>query len=1210
MKKIYKTLFILCSFMFFFTLTSCDMLGQLTMGTNTQEQGELDTAEQLQQIYQMAVRQGYTGTYEEWIGELKGDQVEFRVNGGFIQWKYSSSGSWVNLIPLSDIEGSDGKDGTDGTDGLTPYVGTNGNWWIGNEDTGIPAHGRGDKGEDGVDGLTPYIGENGNWWLGNKDTGVPANYKGEDGKDGSDGKSAYELFLEIYPEYQGDEAQWLDDLLNGRLTELNYKYHNVTFDDGCGNIEELTVLAKDILTQPEDPKKIGYIFIGWYADGVEWNFNANVVLKDIVLEAKWVRSSIQPTVYVQHTYADKTNVYFDIYTDSISKIEAIALYKGGELIETLDNLDVREFNNLLSSTEYRVEVTYSYDLNDGFGKQYQTTETYIYTQSKDHPSVYIENVQSTYNSISFDVNKYDYDHVAVFDRAELYLNDLLVQTITDENDLVFKDVLSGTNYTAKVYYKYDFNDGNMPQEYCNEFNVTTDILYKPVVTLNNIHSTQNTITAEVKVSDASNVDELVSVSLYKGEELIETGKELDLEYTGLITNTKYTIVVVHKYNINDGNGEVTETLTYEVATHPVYRLLNTAILNTSAILEGEMIFIHATVDNPSSAVFTKIYINDKAYSVEPSSTSKNVFAQISSSEIGSTEFVVNKLIAVLDGVEFEYYAEDKNIAVADVYAKMEVESIEFVNKDFEPIDYAFYSDEVYVKINLNNPEKYNLDSINLDGSYSNTYKLNENLFKIDDNAYYLKYEDNYSDWREIRLASFTYSNDLINKTDYNELKDYLMRLSNDDVNKISTIEELIAIGDNYDYNYNYYELTNDIDLSGIEWEGIKYLYGVFNGNGYSIKNMRVATTYNNADVKLGLFKKASGVITNTTIEDMIIMVELNNSYAYIGGLVGNAEYARVIVNNCHINKNSSISVKSKNASSAVGGLIGGSYYGSINESSNGANISVPHTPYALIGYCDNSFIISNSFNTGNLTNNKEFDYKETYICLKSSNENVINCYNTGAVNGKYDLTLEGINSISMGHKYPNQVLNWEEKTYSFNTNGGNDLEDINSIMIDKLPTPTKEGYMFGGWYDNEELKGSCYTDKYFSQENVTLYAKWLKIIDYSELAVNQEDNPFTEQNGVLISGNKEGVYYSRYNIIASKKIRVYFNYNSLGQNGYANVYKYSISGNGSSCDYDYSLGCYVVELNVGEKLGFETHSYNGKWENSMEIYNLVVVELE
>ena len=29
-------------------------------------------------------------------------------------------------------------------------------------------------GADGKDGLTPFIGENGNWWIGEKDTGVKA----------------------------------------------------------------------------------------------------------------------------------------------------------------------------------------------------------------------------------------------------------------------------------------------------------------------------------------------------------------------------------------------------------------------------------------------------------------------------------------------------------------------------------------------------------------------------------------------------------------------------------------------------------------------------------------------------------------------------------------------------------------------------------------------------------------------------------------------------------------------------------------------------------------------------------------------------------------------------------------------------------------------------------------------------------------------------
>ena len=79
-----------------------------------------------------------------------------------------------------------GKDGTDGIAGITPRISENGNWWIGEEDTGIAAQGipgkKGATGERGIDGITPHIGENGNWWIGEEDTGIAA-----EGKDGTDG---------------------------------------------------------------------------------------------------------------------------------------------------------------------------------------------------------------------------------------------------------------------------------------------------------------------------------------------------------------------------------------------------------------------------------------------------------------------------------------------------------------------------------------------------------------------------------------------------------------------------------------------------------------------------------------------------------------------------------------------------------------------------------------------------------------------------------------------------------------------------------------------------------------------------------------------------------------------------------------------------------------------------------------------------------------
>ena len=37
------------------------------------------------------------------------------------------------------MDGENGKDGADGKDGLTPFIGENGNWWIGDTDTGVKA---------------------------------------------------------------------------------------------------------------------------------------------------------------------------------------------------------------------------------------------------------------------------------------------------------------------------------------------------------------------------------------------------------------------------------------------------------------------------------------------------------------------------------------------------------------------------------------------------------------------------------------------------------------------------------------------------------------------------------------------------------------------------------------------------------------------------------------------------------------------------------------------------------------------------------------------------------------------------------------------------------------------------------------------------------------------------------------------------------------
>ena len=102
--------------------------------------------------------------------------------------------------------GQNGEPGQNGQPGLTPRIGENGNWWVGNTDLGVKAQGNpgtngqdgqpgrdgqnGQPGRDGQNGETPRIGDNGNWWIGNEDTGKPARgAQGPQGNPGTNGQN-------------------------------------------------------------------------------------------------------------------------------------------------------------------------------------------------------------------------------------------------------------------------------------------------------------------------------------------------------------------------------------------------------------------------------------------------------------------------------------------------------------------------------------------------------------------------------------------------------------------------------------------------------------------------------------------------------------------------------------------------------------------------------------------------------------------------------------------------------------------------------------------------------------------------------------------------------------------------------------------------------------------------------------------------------------
>ena len=83
-------------------------------------------------------------------------------------------------------------------------------------------------------------------------------------------------------------AKWLEE-------DITKRSYTVSFNSFGGSaISDATVQYGKLLTEPSEPTRIGYVFVGWYKDAdlkTEWNFAADTVTEDITLYAKWVDES-------------------------------------------------------------------------------------------------------------------------------------------------------------------------------------------------------------------------------------------------------------------------------------------------------------------------------------------------------------------------------------------------------------------------------------------------------------------------------------------------------------------------------------------------------------------------------------------------------------------------------------------------------------------------------------------------------------------------------------------------------------------------------------------------------------------------------------------------------------------------------------------------------------------------------------------------------
>ncbi|MBQ6731307.1 MAG: leucine-rich repeat protein [Bacilli bacterium] len=363
------------------SITGCDVL------SNNSNSSFTPNNDARYAIYQLAVNDGYNGTYEQWLESIRGKDGQNGKDGHSPVINIGDDGYWyidgVNThvkaqgpkgeqgqqgetgaqgpqgeqgpAGQNGTNGADGKDGKDGKDGQTPYIGSNGNWWIGDQDTGIKAQGPkgeqgqqgetgaqgsqgeqgpagqngtngidgkdGKDGKDGTDGQTPYIGSNGNWWIGEQDTGIkaqgPQGEQGQQGETGAQGNTGVSVVSTEIDENGDLIVTFSDGTTQNAGHVKDAEVFTVTFHVDDEVIATREVLRGNKVSRPTSQETAGYTINDWYfLDGLtheSWKFFGYVVTDDIDLYADFAYNEYTISfVDEEHNHViDSMNVIYD-----------------------------------------------------------------------------------------------------------------------------------------------------------------------------------------------------------------------------------------------------------------------------------------------------------------------------------------------------------------------------------------------------------------------------------------------------------------------------------------------------------------------------------------------------------------------------------------------------------------------------------------------------------------------------------------------------------------------------------------------------------------------------------------------------------------------------------------------------------------------------------------------------------------------------------
>jgi hypothetical protein len=330
---------------------------------------------------------------------------------------------------------------------------------------------------------------------------------------------------------------------------------------------------------------------------------ANITTLDIY------QNSIDLTVDV--TDADGTavgNIIAELYNESDVLLGSIALSVGVNTISFAETVNINEL--------YSVIITTDYNLLDGNGNVADVVlDEYLLSAHNDLlPEAEVSNVVIGEESIAFDVDVFDnfttlignLEAVLLLDGAEVTTEALIVGA----NSKSFTGLLSSRDYEIVIRIDYDNGNGNGTVV---DYDMTSDVYTTTAKELPTASIILDDLTAieivfDIIIDDDSSVASSIEANLYDDDNVLvesktlSVGNNLNVTYSGLIGNTRYTLEIEMDYDMNDGEGTITD-------------VVNTFDQTTPVSVEPEGLILN-TVESTSEVIVFYDFLDDDGVSTE------------------------------------------------------------------------------------------------------------------------------------------------------------------------------------------------------------------------------------------------------------------------------------------------------------------------------------------------------------------------------------------------------------------------------------------------------------------------------------------------------------------------------------------------------------------------------------------------------------------